>query len=115
MDSAMLSKLVDETMEDGYSPRGVNVVEGQYVKSINCFRFVIDKKTIDFPENWEFFNQINSNVLPLEKWILATFSSEQDPLFLLKCFANVYSKMEFFVQEERLFLELESIGNDRSF
>ena len=108
MDSAMLTKLVDETFDESYSPRSANVIEGKYIPSINCFRFVIDNLVIDFPENWEFFNQINSNVLPLERWELASFDTSNDPLKLVQCFGNIASKLAFFIQEERIFLEIDS-------
>jgi len=106
MEAKLISQLVDETFDEQIDQP--DHIIGNYLSSIHSYRFIINGQTYDFPESWSFFANIGTNVLPLEKWILAEFDSNNDPLHLIKCFQGVYEKMVFFVKSERLYLELVS-------
>ena len=109
MEAKFISHLVEETLEDQTTDQDTfdNVITGNYLPEINCYRFIIDEVTWDFPETWSFFSQIGTNVLPLEKWILAEFDKDNDSLSLIQCLKGTYAKMTFFVKSEQLYLELE--------
>ena len=104
MEAHLISQLVDETFSEDLTE--TNLISGKYYSAINSYRFIINGQVIDFPENWLFFSQIGSNVLPLEKWILGEFNEKEDPLHLIQCFEGVYERMTFFIRGEKLYLEL---------
>jgi len=105
MEAKLLTQLVDETFEN--QSQSTDIIDGSYHSSIHCYRFNINGENWDFPETWSFFSKIGTNVLPLEKWVLAEFDNDNDPLHLIKCFKGSYKKIVFFVKSERLYLELK--------
>ena len=113
MEANLITQLVDETFEaqESTTENVGTLIKGQYLEALKCFRFFIQDKTIDFPENWLFFSNINSNVLPIEKWVLHESSEEQDEHSFLKCIPGHYQKLSFYVYKEQLYLELVSAAD----